>query len=73
LTDGSLRRVFGLGENEFLFGPEGLEIPFVGSLYRWITGRRPPVIHDLTVGELFVAVKESSCDTEGDRLADAGS
>ena len=56
LVDGRIRQVFGLGENEYLFGSEGLEIPFLSGLSRRITGKPAPVIRDLTVGELLAAI-----------------
>ena len=59
LEDERIREVFGLGENEYLFGSEGLEIPFLSGLSRRITGNPAPVIRDLTVGELLAAIQKS--------------
>lgn len=59
VKDGSLRSVFDLAENEYLFGSEGLEVPFLNRIYRWITGNPAPVIRDLTVGELVAVIRKS--------------
>ncbi len=59
LNDGSLRSVFGLEENEYLFGSEGLEVPFLSGLFRWISGNTDPVIRDLTVGELLATIQRT--------------
>lgn len=67
VADGNLRRVFDLGENEFLFGSEGLEVPFVGRLRKWLTGRPQPVIRDLSVGDLHFAVALSHSTSGGGR------
>ena len=56
---GGVRGVFGLGPDEFLFGPEGFDPIGLGALVRWMRGDPPPVIRDLTVGELHAALNAS--------------
>ena len=53
----SLREMFGLGPNEYLFGPEGSDPLGVVSLLRWTQGKPPlVVVRDLKVGELYELV-----------------
>lgn len=57
--EGGVRDAFGLGPDEFLFGPEGFDPLGLGALVRWVQGEPPPVIRDLTVGELHAALNAS--------------
>ncbi|MDI9220846.1 hypothetical protein QMZ30_08030 [Pantoea sp. EA-12] len=55
----SFKETFGLGENEYLFTAEGLDLFGVGRLIGWL-GREPrTVVRDLTVGELWRVLVET--------------
>ncbi|MGY5955799.1 Acyl carrier protein [Kosakonia sp. BK9b] len=50
------RKTFSLGENEYLFGGEGLDLLGIGRLIGWLRGIPEPVIRDLSVGQLHQAL-----------------
>jgi hypothetical protein len=54
-----IRAVFGLGPNEYLFGPEGFDPIGLSVLVRWLRGEPKPVFRDLTVAELHEALAEA--------------
>lgn len=49
----SFKETFGLGENEYLFTAEGLDLLGVGRLIGWLREEPRAVVRDLTVGELW--------------------
>lgn len=54
-----VRRTFGLAENEYLFHGEGLEIPGISALIRWVFNppeTSEPRYRDLTMKELHDAL-----------------
>ncbi len=53
------RRTFGLGENEYLFNSEGLDLLGIGDLIRRLRKQPLPIIRDLTMGELHNAILRS--------------
>lgn len=53
------RPTFGLGPNEYLFGPEGLGLLGVPTLIRWLRRQPRPVYRDLTVTELHEAIRRA--------------
>ena len=56
----SLREVFDLSPNEYLFGPEGSDPLGVVSLLRWALGKPPlVVVRDLKVGELYELTRQA--------------
>ena len=50
------RPTFGLGENEYLFNSEGLDLLGIGELIRRLRKQPPEVIRDLTMEELHNAI-----------------
>jgi hypothetical protein len=52
------RQSFGLGENEYLFGPEASFDFGLGALVRILRRRPPPKYRILTVGELYEVVRK---------------
>lgn len=54
VTEGrSFKETFRLGENEYLFTAEGLDLFGVGRLIGWLKKEPRAVVRDLTVGELW--------------------
>lgn len=49
----SFKETFGLGENEYLFNAEGLDLLGVRRLIGWVRKEPRCVVRDLTVGELW--------------------
>ena len=60
----NFRRLFELDENEYLFGPEGLDILGIGKLIRWIKKEPEPIVKDLSVGK-FHQVLNKLKETDG--------
>jgi acyl carrier protein len=57
------RKIFGLNDNEYLFGDEGFAIDFglFRMLFRWLQKKPPIVIRDLTINELCeVIIREQA-------------
>lgn len=54
-----IRPAFGLGPNEYLFGPEGFDPVRFSVLIRWLRGEPKSIIRDLTVAELHEALAEA--------------
>ena len=54
--DSALVDTLGLGPNEYVFGPEGLDLIGVGALVRWARRQPQPTFRDLTVRELHAAL-----------------
>jgi hypothetical protein len=50
------RSTFSLGENEYLFHPEGFDLLGVSALISWIMRKPRPLVRDLTIGELHSAI-----------------
>lgn len=62
--DLSFRTLFGLKENEYLFHSEGLDLLGICHFFEWLRGEKPPVIVDLTVGQLhqtLIQVSKQNC------------
>ena len=57
--EAGVRSAFGLGPNEFLFGPEGLGLFGLPTLVRWLRRQPRPAYRDLTVAELHGAVRRA--------------
>lgn len=49
----SFQETFGLGDNEYLFNSEGLDLLGIGRLVSWLRKEPRPVVRDLSVGELW--------------------
>ncbi|MBK0093201.1 DUF1493 family protein [Erwinia sp. S59] len=49
----SFQETFGLGDNEYLFHAEGLDLLGIGRLVSWLRKEPRPVVRDLSVGELW--------------------
>jgi hypothetical protein len=56
------RSTFGLGEHEFLFHDEGLDLLGIGVLIRRLRKQPEPRIRELTMGELHNAILRSKPD-----------
>lgn len=56
----ALVETLGLGPDEFVFGPEGLDLIGIGALVRWVRREPRPSYRDLTVSELHGAVLAAS-------------
>lgn len=50
------RDTFSLGENEYLFEGEGLDLLGIHRFFAWLRGIPKPVIRDLSVGQLHQAL-----------------
>ncbi|MEO1403557.1 MAG: hypothetical protein AAFV72_20245 [Cyanobacteria bacterium J06635_1] len=57
-----IRHTFRLGPNEYLFQPEDSDLLGLSSLMRRLRNEPPPVIRDLTVGELHQALLRAYAD-----------
>lgn len=53
------RPTFGLGENEYLFTSEGLDLIGIGELIRKLRKQPRPIIRDLSMQELHNAILRS--------------
>jgi acyl carrier protein len=49
----SFQETFRLGDNEYLFNSEGLDLLGIGRLVSWLKKEQRPVVRDLSVGELW--------------------
>lgn len=49
----SFQETFGLGDNEYLFNSEGLDLLGIGRLVSWLRKEPRSVVKDLSVGELW--------------------
>ena len=56
----SFKETFGLGENEYLFNAEGLDLLGMRRLTGWIRKEPRYVVTDLTVGELWGVLRRES-------------
>ena len=54
------RETFSLGENEYLFHAEGLDLIGVSGLLRWVLKQPLPKVRDLTLAELHDAILRTS-------------
>lgn len=54
------RKTFSLQENEYLFSSEGLDLLGIGRLIDWLRKIPPPVIRDLSIGQLHSAIVEAA-------------
>ena len=54
----SFKETFGLGENEYLFNAEGVDLLGARRLVGWIRNEPRCVVRDLTVGELWRVLGE---------------
>lgn len=57
-----IRHIFRLGPNEYLFQPEGSDLLRMSGLMRRLRNEPPPIIRDLTVGELHQALLRACTD-----------
>ncbi|WP_345971005.1 DUF1493 family protein [Sulfurimonas sp. HSL1-6] len=58
-----IRKILGLGPNEYLFGSEGFDPIGITILIRWFKGEPCPIYRDLTVKELHDAIQKAPSST----------